>query len=770
MAASTRNLTIIVGLVAFCAISFGLLIAGIVKQRKSDETCSGSVAKRVSNPQVISFIKKVQKTYYRMNPNKIVYMPDVTISNIRQEFSAYDAKPSSIKKRTDAARTLLAEINNMKLNEKNMLPRERKAVAQVKHYLQSNFGSPYDENYYAGDWMMGPNYFCWQPICYIGSDLGAHFNTRSYGFQPKSVDDVEFVIESIRKHGRSVVQYVENMKYGIKAGMVRSVEDCKSGLNSISGRFKQVSRKNKNAILEESFVRNGIKDKDYLKKLESTVQSSWRAKYKKSVQESIDEALINDFGKHIEMFIGYVKNNYSRHCVPDDKLGGLGLLPMDFVWVNQKEDKSQPTTKKLPTGEQLSGKKAYEMILPYFTTNSMTPDEIHNLGWSMLNSLYPQALELAKVHTKEAISSKAADRFKAEVVDSPSSYFNSTPIPDNESNADAFLKCTSMETAKLYCPVRYKSMLSWFDYVETTLATLHPKIRNFFYETGDRASTPNCPVRMVAKFNPSSGSQSYSGAGSGCTRPCYYQLPFYLTPPGPRYNAISVAAHEARPGHHTQVQGFNEHFSTTGSKDVIDWLNSETYYTAFTEGWALYSENPLLAQGTDIYKIYPLQKYGMLKWQIWRALRLIMDTGFHYKGMKRPEAAKLFKDYAWDTTEKATKDLTRYQSDPGQATAYMIGQLAIWKLRNYTKSSLEKAKITFNEKEFHFHVLSQGSSPLDYLDTYIKEFVACKISPKNDGCKEILESKRKINKSVNKESTAAIDFAFEEKPFFEQYE
>lgn len=76
--------------------------------------------------------------------------------------------------------------------------------------------------------------------------------------------------------------------------------------------------------------------------------------------------------------------------------------------------------------------------------------------------------------------------------------------------------------------------------------------------------------------------------------------------------------------------------------------------------------------------------------------------------MKRPEAAKLFADYAWDTTEKAIKDLTRYQSDPGQATAYMIGQLAIWKLRNYTKSALEKAKIPFDEKEFHFHVLSQG--------------------------------------------------------------
>ena len=138
--------------------------------------------------------------------------------------------------------------------------------------------------------------------------------------------------------------------------------------------------------------------------------------------------------------------------------------------------------------------------------------------------------------------------------------------------------------------------------------------------------------------------------------------------------------------------------------------------------------------------------------------------------MKRPEAAKLFEDYAWDTTEKAFKDLTRYQSDPGQATAYMIGQLAIWKLRNDTKTALEKAKIKFNEKEFHFHILSQGSSPLDYLTSYINEYVECKISPKTEGCKEILQSKRSINKSTGKQRENPVESAFEEKPFYEKHE
>ena len=66
---------------------------------------------------------------------------------------------------------------------------------------------------------------------------------------------------------------------------------------------------------------------------------------------------------------------------------------------------------------------------------------------------------------------------------------------------------------------------------------------------------------------------------------------------------------------------------------VIGWLNSASYYTAFTEGWALYAENPLIADETDTYDNNPLQLYGMLKWQIWRALRLMMDTGLHYKGV-----------------------------------------------------------------------------------------------------------------------------------------
>ena len=90
---------------------------------------------------------------------------------------------------------------------------------------------------------------------------------------------------------------------------------------------------------------------------------------------------------------------------------------------------------------------------------------------------------------------------------------------------------------------------------------------------------------------------------------------------------------------------------------------------------------------------------------MWRALRLIVDTGLHYKGYSRAKALELFKKYAWDDTDLSKKEVTRYQSNYGQATAYMIGQLDIWSLRNYTE---EKLRDLYSLKEFHLQTLSQG--------------------------------------------------------------
>jgi len=121
--------------------------------------------------------------------------------------------------------------------------------------------------------------------------------------------------------------------------------------------------------------------------------------------------------------------------------------------------------------------------------------------------------------------------------------------------------------------------------------------------------------------------------------------------------------------------------------------------------------------------------------QIWRALRLIVDTGLHYKGMTRERALELFEQYAWDATDLSQKEVTRYQSNYGQATAYMIGQLDIWQLRNETEKSLGKE---YSIKEFHLQALSQGSSPLQYLKSYMSKYIECKKDSSQQYCDIVL--------------------------------
>ena len=130
--------------------------------------------------------------------------------------------------------------------------------------------------------------------------------------------------------------------------------------------------------------------------------------------------------------------------------------------------------------------------------------------------------------------------------------------------------------------------------------------------------------------------------------------------------------------------------------------------------------------------------------QVWRALRLIVDTGLHHKGMTRQQAKDLFARYAWDDTDIADKEITRYLSIPGQATAYMIGQLDIWSLRNKTQ---QKLGAKFSLKDFHYQVLSQGSSPLSYLQSHIDRYIACTLSPKKEGCDLILNPPKSSDSS-----------------------
>lgn len=116
--------------------------------------------------------------------------------------------------------------------------------------------------------------------------------------------------------------------------------------------------------------------------------------------------------------------------------------------------------------------------------------------------------------------------------------------------------------------------------------------------------------------------------------------------------------------------------------------------------------------------------------QLWRAIRLVVDTGLHYKGFSRQNALQYFQEYMWETSDVLQQEVTRYQSSPGHAIAYMVGQQHIIKLREHAQKELGK---DFNLKDFHYHILKHGSSPLSYLTESIDEYIRCTKNHKDVG-------------------------------------
>lgn len=204
-------------------------------------------------------------------------------------------------------------------------------------------------------------------------------------------------------------------------------------------------------------------DSRWLAKLEKSASVEWEKKHNVTVRASINEALVAYVGKPLDSLLIYLEFNHSQFCVPSNVSSGLAMLPVSHIYKNGRNTGIK-TTGKLPTGEHLSGKKAYEMMLPYFTTNQMTPDQIYSLGEKMLSQLYPRAVKIAKKITGKMNENQAIEVLNKRLK-SQSMYFNDEKFPENESSKDAFSKCTSMEEAKIRCPKRHQAMLTWFDYV-----------------------------------------------------------------------------------------------------------------------------------------------------------------------------------------------------------------------------------------------------------------------------------------------------------------
>ncbi len=221
--------------------------------------------------------------------------------------------------------------------------------------------------------------------------------------------------------------------------------------------------------------------------------------------------------------------------------------------------------------------------------------------------------------------------------------------------------------------------------------------------------TPYGVMAVPANIAPKYTTGRYAGSTRD-DQPGNYWVNTYRLDRRPLYVLPALTLHEAVPGHHLQISLAKE------MKNVAQFRN-RTYISAFGEGWGLYAE--YLGVEAGIYET-PYQNFGRLTYEMWRACRLVVDTGMHTQGWSRAKAIAFLAENTALSMHNVTTEIDRYISWPGQALSYKMGELTIKRLRKNAESTLGKR---FDLREFHDQLLKHGSMPLPMLEQVIKDYI-----------------------------------------------
>jgi uncharacterized protein (DUF885 family) len=218
-------------------------------------------------------------------------------------------------------------------------------------------------------------------------------------------------------------------------------------------------------------------------------------------------------------------------------------------------------------------------------------------------------------------------------------------------------------------------------------------------------------VIPIPEFKAPSQTTAYYQPGSPqAGRPGEYFVNTYNLKARPKWEMEALSLHESVPGHHLQIALAQE-------LEGVPEFRKHTGYTAFVEGWGLYAES--LGEELGMYND-PYSKFGQLTYEMWRAVRLVVDTGMHSMGWTRQQAIDFFRENTSKTDQDITVEVDRYIVWPGQALAYKIGQMKIRELRTRAEKDLGSR---FDVRAFHDAVLEQGAVPLDLLEAHMQEWM-----------------------------------------------
>ncbi|RMB59177.1 DUF885 domain-containing protein [Dokdonia sinensis] len=319
-----------------------------------------------------------------------------------------------------------------------------------------------------------------------------------------------------------------------------------------------------------------------------------------------------------------------------------------------------------------NGKEYYQNRINYYTTLDITADEIHNKGLSEVARIKAQMEDIIK-----------EVNFKGSFAD--------------------FLQFLRTDE-QFYAKTPEELLMIARDMAKRADAQL-PR----FFKTLPRKPYGVAPVPDAIAPKYTGG--RYVGSAKGSTSPGYYWVNTYDLPSRTLYTLPALTVHEAVPGHHLQGS------LTQELGDSIPQFRRNMYVNAYGEGWGLYCE--YLAAEMGMYTT-PYERFGQLTYEMWRACRLVVDTGIHAKGWTRQQVVDYMSQNTALSIHEVNTETDRYISWPGQALAYKMGELKIRELRTLAE---EELGAQFDIREFHEIVLEQGTVTLAILDRRVREWI-----------------------------------------------
>jgi prolyl oligopeptidase len=323
-------------------------------------------------------------------------------------------------------------------------------------------------------------------------------------------------------------------------------------------------------------------------------------------------------------------------------------------------------------GSLEGGKAVYTRLAEKFTTTDMSPAQIHEIGLQEVARIRAEMEEIIEEVGFEGDIAAFNDFLRTD----PQFYYDSP-----------------------------EALLEGYQAVSKRL---DPELVKLF------GKLPRMPygVRPIAdEIAPDTTTAYYSRPAADGSRPGWYYVNLYRPEVRPKYEMEVLSVHESVPGHHLQIALAQE-------LGELPEFRRNSSVTAFIEGWGLYSER--LGYDMGLYKD-PYSRYGQKIYDMWRAVRLVVDTGMHYFGWSRERAIEFFKANAAKTEADIVNEIDRYIGWPGQALAYKVGQLKILELRERAKLALGE---DFDIRAFHDHLLGAGAIPLDALEARMDEWIA----------------------------------------------